>query len=318
MIPSFRNRLLILLSLACLLAPLHANPLPAPAGLVGWWPAENAGAAQAAAPSAVLTAVSQTTGKIGNAWQFTNSAQAANSSGRIPDSSLLRPAAFTIALWCRFDVYDTYSNDDGGLQYLVFQRGSGLFESYSLAKLREPSEQFLFTFGPASSQRFGITSNLPGGIQLNTWYFIAATFDSSVARLYVNGTLTASLPTGFSIGYLNNADTYLGSSGLAYNGAFGGRMDELAFFNRVLSAAEITSLYNASEGMALPDDSAVQMRPVSDISWRGRSGQLYQLESSPDMITWTSYGAPVTGNGDNHIYADTDATRRFYRVRRIP
>ncbi len=313
-----KSRIILPFLAALFTSSVNADPLPAPPGLIGWWPAENAGTTQAAAPAAVLTSVTQAAGKIGNAWQFTNSAQSAESSGRIPDSLLMRPAAFTIALWCRFDVFDTYSTADDGLQYLVFQRGSGLFESYSVCKLREPSEQFLFTFGPASNDRFGITSNIPGGIQLNTWYFVTATFDSTVAKIYVNGTLTNSLPTGFQIGYRNNADTFLGSSGLAYNGVFGGRMDELSLFNRVLTAAEITALYNAPDGITLPDDSAVTMRPVSDIAWPGRPGQMYQLESSPDMVTWAPCGPPVTGNGDNHICADTNAARRYYRVNRVP
>jgi hypothetical protein len=79
-------------------------------------------------------------------------------------------------------------------------------------------------------------------LALNNWYFIAGTYDGSTQRIYVNGNLISSaswsnaftITTGISVG----RDYELN---IQY---FRGIIDELEIFNRALSAAEISDLYN--------------------------------------------------------------------------
>lgn len=80
-----------------------------------------------------------------------------------------------------------------------------------------------------------------GAIQAGVKYFVAATYDGNTMRLYKNGALIAS--QDYPQGSMLLASGYF-LIGLAGFGAFDGKIDEVAVFNRALSQAEITLLYN--------------------------------------------------------------------------
>ncbi|HXB42659.1 MAG TPA: LamG domain-containing protein, partial [Puia sp.] len=85
------------------------------------------------------------------------------------------------------------------------------------------------------------------------WHFITATRDESagVSVLYVDGSQVATT-NGLNTGPLNSpAIIGLGRnncSGSNYTGA----LDDIIFYNRVLSSAEVTNLYNYSNAVTLP------------------------------------------------------------------
>jgi YVTN family beta-propeller protein len=87
------------------------------------------------------------------------------------------------------------------------------------------------------------TSNINDG----EWHFIAATFDGSTQRLYVDGALEAS-GTNTNPAWADNHYFCIGafcdSAGNSYL-PFGGLIDEVEVFNRALSATEIRSIFNA-------------------------------------------------------------------------
>jgi len=84
-----------------------------------------------------------------------------------------------------------------------------------------------------------------GSITLNAWQQVAVTFNGSQVTLYVNGQQVQSAPrtvTGF--GYTN----YIGANGATPTDRnFSGRIDNVRIYNRVLSAAEIQAIYNATQ-----------------------------------------------------------------------
>ncbi len=79
---------------------------------------------------------------------------------------------------------------------------------------------------------------------VRTWVHVAATFDGTTARLYLNGKQVASGPFAFTMagtGSLMGIGSVTGG-GAGYDGngqTFLGDMDEVAIFNRVLSAQEV-------------------------------------------------------------------------------
>jgi len=78
---------------------------------------------------------------------------------------------------------------------------------------------------------------------LNTWHFFAATFTAGTTRnLYLDGALVDSdVPGSHS---LNTGDTFAIGESIAFPGRFfGGRLDEIAVFDRELSAAEVANIY---------------------------------------------------------------------------
>jgi hypothetical protein len=74
-------------------------------------------------------------------------------------------------------------------------------------------------------------------LPLNRWSHLAATYDATMLRLYVNGVLTASVPAG---GPLVASSDPLRLGGNSISGEwFAGSIDDVRVYNRVLSAAEI-------------------------------------------------------------------------------
>ena len=90
------------------------------------------------------------------------------------------------------------------------------------------------TFGGSDVVLFG-----PATLALNTWTHLAATYDGTTARLYVNGTQVASQAQTGDIATSTNALQIGGDS--IYNQFFQGAIDEVRIYNRALSAAEIQS-----------------------------------------------------------------------------
>lgn len=223
---------------------------------VGWWPADNGGVSASLAPDAILSNVSTDIGKISNAWHF----DGLTSTGRIPDSTLLRSPSFGIAFWVKFDSLSSSQTPPSELQYIIFQRGNGDFESYSICKLRNPTDQFVLTLGRPFTGRIGIGSNIPGGIQTNRWYYIAATFDNTNARLFVDGVLAETAATGFDIGYRNESDTYIGTSGQNFDGRFCGLLDDLRFYD----STNIPTIPNVTSTNYTIDPRSTFLRTSSD------------------------------------------------------
>lgn len=88
-----------------------------------------------------------------------------------------------------------------------------------------------------------ITSS--ASLTINTWTYVAVTFDGGVARLYINGVQNSSLATPFPIkdpyNILLVGTTTTFSNG--YSNEFPGLIDELRISNVILSATEIKDYY---------------------------------------------------------------------------
>ena len=78
-----------------------------------------------------------------------------------------------------------------------------------------------------------------GQVLLNTWTHLALSYDGSSLKLYVNGALKAETPVTGKL-KKNTEDIFIGSAADGQK-FFKGTIDEAAFYNRSLSAAEIAS-----------------------------------------------------------------------------
>ncbi len=103
-----------------------------------------------------------------------------------------------------------------------------------------------------SSGTYGSWGSPAGSITANQWYQVAVTYDNSSAAniptFYINGSPTALTTIGSPIGTVSSDAPYLVSAGGEIpnnNENFGGTIDEVRLYNRVLSAAEISSIYAA-------------------------------------------------------------------------
>ena len=84
----------------------------------------------------------------------------------------------------------------------------------------------------------------PSALTANTWTHLAATYDGSQLRFYVNGTQVAStLVTGSY--QVNGNPLWIGGNAV-YGEHFQGKLDELRIYSRALSPAEIQTDMNTS------------------------------------------------------------------------
>jgi hypothetical protein len=86
-------------------------------------------------------------------------------------------------------------------------------------------------------------------LQLNTWYYITATYDGSFRRLYVNGILDGQLITTGSITSTTSnlvIGDYLPGPGTTY--AWNGLISNITIYNRALSQSEVQQNFNALRG----------------------------------------------------------------------
>ena len=191
-------------------------------------------------------------GKVGTSFKF-NGTNAFINLGDVMDLGL---SSWSYGMWFKSNVASA-----GTLFSKTIAAGlAGRFAAYI------DSNRINFLFDPNYSNPLNIgTSNT---IVTNTWYHLVCVFDrTSNIRLYLNGVLQ-SVTTSYGLNDL----TQFGAANTNYNtscpfriGAytaadninalslFNGSIDAFNVWNRVLTASEITELYNSGNGKQYPN-----------------------------------------------------------------
>ena len=202
----------------------------APAGLVGWWRAENDAQDSAGTNHGVLrNGAGFAAGRVGQAFALDGTDDCIE----VPDAPALRPVSVTLEAWVAFDV------TSGRQVPFAKPRGTGPFAGASYELWLEGGSLSGAANDGALSAPF---SPVPG-----RWHHLAYTFDDGAKQqvLYVDGIQVASGSANTSIAY--DAQPLLlgrGQRGTPIS-FFHGRIDEAAIYNRALSGAEIASIFNA-------------------------------------------------------------------------
>jgi Concanavalin A-like lectin/glucanases superfamily len=184
---------------------------PVPSGLVAWWPGEGSFndfiGTNHGTPSGGTTFVS---GSVAQGFSLNG----VDGAITVPDTPAIKPASISLEAWVKFDSLDSVTAD-AGLQYLVFKRGSGPFDAYSLFKLRrDGADRFHFLIGsdPTLNQRLAAISTTV--ITAGQYYHVVGTYDGINASIYINGVLETTQPVNYAIGYAAaNKPLVIGSSG---------------------------------------------------------------------------------------------------------
>jgi hypothetical protein len=134
----------------------------------------------------------------------------------------------TILAW----VYLTNQPVNGQIFSVVSQSQSG--NDFDL-EIRAANQIYFFTDSGSSTV---CSQPLP----LNEWHFIAATFTADSTRnIYLDGQLVAGGTCGGH--FINNSPFWIGNCQVFGPRCFQGRLDDVAIFNRALSADEIHNIY---------------------------------------------------------------------------
>lgn len=148
--------------------------------------------------------------------------------------SNLNTAAFTILGWIKLSsiaadnfVFVNYTTPEAGPY-----NGSALV-------VRSTGKIELYTSFTSVSNSLNRTYS-SGTLAINTAYFIAATFTGGNTALYINGVIDTA-QTGKQTPVYTSCQVNIG--GISNAAGYSGLLDEIAFFNRALTAAEIAHLY---------------------------------------------------------------------------
>ena len=205
--------------------------VPAPPGLVGWWPGAGDVADVVGGNSGTLQgAIGFAPGKVGQAFSF----DGINDVVEVPDSATIGAgvnSAMTVELWA----YRTTSN---AVAHILGKRvGCGVDP-------RETDYQMAWDVANGLSFSSSAGAGVGTGIQLplRIWTHLAGTFEAGTYRFYINGQLVATA-SGQTRGPTNGAPLKIGGSGTCQ--PFGGLLDEVSIYNRALASNEIAAIYNA-------------------------------------------------------------------------
>ncbi|MEK7089623.1 MAG: LamG domain-containing protein, partial [Patescibacteria group bacterium] len=165
------------------------------------------------------------TGKVGAyAGQFNGT------DNKVTSGNITVGTNMTISIW----IYKNTST----VQNSFFSNRSGFGQVYF--GLYQPMQVFLYNNNGSPPGIFSASN----AVQIGQWQYIVATSDGLTIKFFVNGLLI------YTTNQTRNAST--GAVGIGWDPAIGtefwdGRIDDVRIYNRVLSAAEILALYNATK-----------------------------------------------------------------------
>jgi hypothetical protein len=231
------------------ISPAQAQTcVPAPAGLVGWWPGDGnandvvaGNNGQLAGDATFASAVVAQGFKLDGFGDYV----------QIPDAAALKPVHMSVEAWVRFDSLDTpIVSQFGapGTEYIVFKKNTRIFnfEAYALRKQRESGiERLAFSIGDVTGFATTAVARSASTITVGPFYHIVGTYDGSQVRLYVNGVLEGQAAVSAVVDY-DTRPVFIGTSGeTVFDGKLNGIVDEASIYNRALDASEVAMLYGA-------------------------------------------------------------------------
>jgi len=219
----------------------------------------------------ITNATWATTGKFGKALTFNGS----NAFVSVPDSnSLDLTSGMTLEAW----VNPTVSGGGAFRTVVVKERpGDLVYGMYANSDSNRPQSQV--TIGSTARLLDG-TAAIPTG----AWTHLAATFDGTTERLYVNGTQVSSLAVSGTI-LTSTSPLKIGGNAI-WGEWFNGTIDEVRVYNRALSAGEITTDMNSS--ISSPD--SIPPSTPGTLTATGGLGQVaLSWGASTDNVGVTKY-----------------------------
>ncbi len=202
--------------------------------LIGHWTLDDGVGAtavdSAASNDGTVNNVTWTTGPLGGALELDGT----NGYVSVPSAPTLQlTSALTIAGWVKGDVWGTGSDVD-----IIARKGDGDPNNYQFAIKNGLATMFL-----DDSDSAGLSGNTV--LSSGHWYHVAATWNGSEVRIYVDGVLDKDPPDlrGGTIG-TDTRPLYIGGRGTS--DVLDGIVDDVRIYNGALSAAEVAALANRS------------------------------------------------------------------------
>ncbi|HEX5218115.1 MAG TPA: LamG-like jellyroll fold domain-containing protein [Verrucomicrobiae bacterium] len=232
-------------SVTSAVATLTVKPVicsPAASGLVAWWTADGQPFDSAGTNHGSFAGeVTYSTGRVGTAFSLDGDGDFIS----VGSPLALQLQDFSIEAWVRrsSDTQVSFGSYGIGIIFGFGENGYGLY--------LDPN-------GVPTLSKIGVNETKPStSITDTNFHHLAVTKSGSTVIFYVDG--VPYLAPAYDPGFSFSTVAAIGARGDTLDHSFLGSIDELAVYNRPLSAAEIASIYNAgSLGKCRPSLSFVQ------------------------------------------------------------
>jgi hypothetical protein len=219
-------------------------------------------------------------GRYGSALSFNGTTSRVD----IPDSASLHLATnMTIEAWVRPTTLTSWRT------VLMKEQSSGL--SYSLYANGDTNRPSAHVYLSSENDTRGTAQ-----LAVNTWTHLAATYDGSALRLYVNGTQASSRTLGGAI-QVSTAALRIGGNSI-WGEYFSGLIDEVRIYNRALTAAEIQSDMNTPVSNTPPpaDTTPPTVSVVAPADGTAVSGTITLSANASDNVLVTGVRFSIDGS----------------------
>jgi hypothetical protein len=212
-------------------------------GLVSYWNLDEVSGTRVDSHGSNDLTDNNTVGSILNTKAAQNGAAAsfvpANSES-LSKASVTLPADFTVSMW----VKPASDNLTYGTMISLTTVWSTQVQVYAYLGGTTGVVQF-----GGSDQSGNLAPQTVSGFAVDEWNLLTITYDSGTKKFtgYKNLSAGAETPAGTTARWDTPATLYLGDQP-QYGGRFGGKIDEVAIWSRVLTEGERTELYNSGKG----------------------------------------------------------------------
>jgi hypothetical protein len=145
--------------------------------------------------------------------------------------------AFTLEAW----VFPTTSGSGSWRNVVIKERAGG--EVYNLYANADTNAPVMYGV-PAATPSQPLDARATTSLVLNTWSHLAATYDGTTLRLYVNGGLVGSRAVASPL--LTSTGVLRFGGNNVWGEFFAGRIDEVRIYNRALTVDQIQADMNAA------------------------------------------------------------------------
>lgn len=156
-----------------------------------------------------------------------------------------KPKEGTISLWVKIET-KIWSGKGALYNPVILTKSNSLddfYEAYSIYFLLEP-QKLVAVCAQDSTKEVGLISIKKH--ERNKWHHLAVSYDYHYYSFYIDGELEVKLPKNFETNFLENDPVVIGATLNKKNSRWlNGTVDDIEFFDRVLTNEEIKELYNA-------------------------------------------------------------------------
>lgn len=300
--------------------PVTPTPPPCitpPSNLISWWPGDGNANDIYSLNNGTLNggAIATASGKVEQAFSFDNFNTYVSH-----QTNGISPTAGTVEMW----VKPNWSGNDSANHGLWQTKNDDTTNQANWISLFKSSNNNLYfrIMTPAGAFTNDLAISAGTLFTPGVWTHVAATWDSSATKIYINGTERASktspiLPTSLD-GFAR--------IGRSVSGSFNGVIDEVSIYNRALTINEIQSIYSVdSSGKCKPiptsPPTSLTATPGNTevaLSWTAPTGTITGYKVYRDTTSNFNLGTPIAtlANTDTS-YLDTGRTNGvnyYYKV----